>query len=130
MVSPVIIGGHLFVALGSFAALVVAASAAPVFEGKYASPKGGYRQSAEIARAGAGYSVSLVVGTEGCSGLFEGSGTIQGGRLIARTSDPDAADDKCRIAITRTAKGIVVNEDACEYWHGPSCGFDGALRKR
>ena len=59
-------------------------SAAPVFEGKYASSKGGYRQSAEIARAGAGYSVSLVVGTEGCSGLFEGTGTIQGSKLIAR----------------------------------------------
>ena len=130
MVSTVIAGQHVLIALVSLAALVVTVSAAPVFEGKYASSKGGYRQSAEIARAGAGYSVSLVVGTEGCSGLFEGTGTIQGGRLIARTSDPDAADDKCRIEISRTAKGIVVNEDACEYWHGPSCGFDGSLRKR
>ena len=123
-------GRHVLTALVSLAVLVVTVSAAPVFEGKYASSKGGYRQSAEIARAGAGYSVSLGVGTKGCSGLFEGAGTIQGGRLIARTSDPDAADDKCRIEITRTAKGIVVNEDACAHWHGPSCGFDGTLRRR
>lgn len=115
-------------ALALFAA--ASAQAADTFAGRYTSSKDGYRQQADIARNGNGYSVSLVVGTEGCSGSFDGIGTVQNGRLIAHTTDPDYKDDKCRIAITRKAHGISVDETDCETWHGPSCGFDGTLRKR
>ena len=111
-------------------ALVGFAPAAAAFEGKYASSKSGYRQSAEIARTAAGYSVSIAVGTKGCSGLFEGAGTVQGSKLVARVNDPDAKDDKCRIEISRSPKGIVVQEDQCMTWHGASCDFEGTLRKR
>jgi hypothetical protein len=125
-----VIYAFLLGTLTGFPLTIAGFTPASAFEGKYASSKGGYRQEAEITRTATGYSVSLVVGTEGCSGSFEGTGTVQGNKLIAPTSDPDAKDDKCRIEISRTAKGIVVNENACEYWHGPSCGFDGTLRKR
>jgi hypothetical protein len=106
------------------------AADAPAFAGKYTSSKDGYRQQADIARSPTGYSVSLVVGTEGCSGSFDGVGAMEGGKLIAHATDPDFPDDKCRIAISRTAHGITVDENDCQNWHGPSCGFDGTLRKR
>jgi hypothetical protein len=117
----------LFVAALSTSAL---AADAPGFAGKYTSSKDGYRQQADIARTAAGYTVSLAVGTEGCSGSFDGAGTVDGGKLIAHSTDPDFPDDKCCIEISRTAHGIIVNENGCETWHGPSCGFDGTLRKR
>jgi hypothetical protein len=109
-----------------------AASAADAanFAGKYTFSKDGYRQQADIARTAAGYSVSIVVGTEGCSGAFDGVGAVQTGKLIAHATDPDFPDDKCRIEISRTAHGIAVDENDCQTWHGPSCGFDGTLRKR
>jgi hypothetical protein len=117
----------LFVAALSTSAL---AADAPGFAGKYTFSKNGYRQQADIGRTATGYSVSLVVGTEGCSGSFDGVGAVEGRRLIAHATDPDFPDDKCRIEILRTAHGITVNENGCETWHGPSCGFDGTLRKR
>jgi hypothetical protein len=112
------------------AAAATTAAAAPEFAGKYASSRGGYRQNAEIARTAAGYSVSIVVGTKGCSGLFEGAGTLQDGKLVARLTDADAKDNKCRIEISRNAKGIAVHEYECLMWHGASCDFEGTLRKR
>jgi hypothetical protein len=112
------------------AAAATTAAAAPEFAGKYASSRGGYRQNAEIARTAAGYSVSIVVGTKGCSGLFEGAGTVQDGKLVARLTDADAKDNKCRIEISRNAKGIAVHEYECLMWHGASCDFEGTLRKR
>jgi hypothetical protein len=106
------------------------AADAPGFAGTYTFSKDGYRQQADIARTAIGYSVSLVVGTEGCSGSFDGAGAVAGGKLIAHATDPDFPDDKCRIEISRTAHGITVDENDCQTWHGPSCGFDGTLRKR
>jgi len=106
------------------------AADAPAFDGKYTFSEDGYRQRADIARTASGYSVSIVVGTEGCSGSFDGAGTVQGGKLIAHTTDPDFKDDKCRIEISRTAHGISVREDECLTWHGASCDFERTLRKR
>jgi hypothetical protein len=115
---------------GLFAAMSNSALAADAFAGKYTSSKDGYRQQADIARTAAGYSVSLVVGIEGCSGSFDGVGAVEGGKLIAHATDADFPDDKCRIEISHAAHGITVNETDCQTWHGPSCGFDGTLRKR
>jgi hypothetical protein len=38
---------------------------------------------------------------------------VQDGKLVARLTDAGAKDDKCRIEISRNAKGITVHEDAC-----------------
>jgi hypothetical protein len=106
------------------------AADAPAFAGKYTFSKDGYRQQADIARTATGYSVSLAAGTEGCSGAFDGVGAVQNGKLIAHATDPAFPDDKCRIEISRTAHGVTVDENDCQTWHGPSCGFGGTLRKR
>ena len=109
-----------------FCGLTFAANAAD-FTGKYTSARGGYSQEADIAAAADGsYKVEVYVGIEGCSGAFEGVGHIEGAKLVAHLNEKD---DACRLTISRTATGIKIDEDRCFDWHGPSCSFDGTLRK-
>ena len=110
-----------------FCGLTFAAGNAADFAGKYASHRGGYNQEAEIvAAADSTYKVEVYVGTDGCSGAFDGAGRIEGAALVAHKTD----DDACRLTISRTATGIKIVEDRCLDWHGASCDFNGALRKR
>jgi hypothetical protein len=120
---------RLFIAtVTAFVAAPSLAAEAAGFEGKYASHRGGYRQEAEIARAADGtYTVEAVVGAEGCSGLFDGVGRIEGAGLVAHITEKD---DACRLVISRTRTGIKIEEDGCTNWHGASCDFNGTLRKR
>lgn len=120
----------VLIAVASF--VTTTALAADDFAGKYASPYRDYRQRVEIKRTATGYEADLVVGTAKCDGLFEGAGTVEDGKLILRTTNPDYKDDACRITIARTPKGIAVTEgDNCSIWHGVSCGFEGdKYRKR
>ena len=105
-----------------------AAANATDFAGKYTSARGGYSQEADITAAADGtYKVGVYVGIEGCSGAFEGVGQIEGAKLIAHLNEKD---DACRLTMSRTATGIRIDENGCFAWHGPSCSFDGTLRKR
>ena len=109
-------------------ALPLAAAHAADFAGTYTSKRGGYSQEADITAAADGtYKVGVYVGIEGCSGAFEGVGRIDGAKLIAHLIEED---DGCRLTISRSATGIKIDEDGCFAWHGPSCSFDGTLRKR
>ena len=108
-------------------ALPLTAANAADFAGKFTSADGGYRQEADItAAAGGTYEVDVYVGTEGCSGAFEGVGQIEGAKLVAHLTEPG---DACRLTMSRTATGIKIDEDGCFAWHGPSCSFDGTLRQ-
>lgn len=105
-------------------------SAAPAFDGEYEFSEGGYSQSIEIKKKPNGYSVLMAVGMEGCSGAFEGSGTVEGDTLVAKLDGEDAKDDPCRLRITRKGNRLKVEEQECLAWHGASCDFNGTLRKR
>ena len=128
LVSPAMIPRHLSIATAIALIAAPSLAAAADFAGKYASHRGGYSQEADITAAADGtYKVGVYVGIEGCSGAFEGVGKIEGATLVAHLNEKD---DACRLTISRTATGITIDEDGCFAWHGPSCSFDGTLRKR
>jgi hypothetical protein len=100
------------------------------FEGRYRAGWRDYRQELTIKRQDAGrYGVELVVGTEGCSGYFEGIGRVEGATLIARSPPPADPEDKCVVSISRNGRKLEVSEDHCT-WHGASCEFAGTYNKR
>lgn len=112
-----------------FCGLTFAAANAADFTGNYIFARGGYSQEADIAHAADDgiYKVEVYVGTDGCSGAFDGVGHIEGADLVARTTEKD---DVCRLVISKTRAGVKITEDSCGYWHGASCDFNGTLRKR
>ena len=111
----------------AFAAAFLAAHGAFAFEGRYVAGDKAYRQELEIKkRADGGFDLTAVVGTEGCSGYVDARGAANGDTLRA-----EALEDKtCVLAISRTKKGIRVQPENCESFHGPSCDFEGDYRKR
>jgi hypothetical protein len=97
------------------------------FEGRYVAGDKAYRQELQIKkRADGGVDLTAVVGTEGCSGYLEARGAANGDTLRA-----EALEDKtCVLAISRTKRGVSVQPEHCESFHGPSCDFEGDYRKR
>lgn len=100
------------------------------FEGEYRAGDRSYRQKLVIKRQGDGsYKVEFVVGTEGCSGFFDGLGRLEGGTLIVRSPPPVEPEDKCVVSIVRNGAKLEVTEEDCG-WHGASCEFAGTYRRR
>jgi hypothetical protein len=100
------------------------------FEGRYRAGSQGYRQELTIKKQGAdSYNVEFVVGTEGCSGYFDGIGRVEGTTLVVRTPPPADPDDKCVVFISRKGAKLEVMEDNCS-WHGASCEFSGTYKRR
>lgn len=115
-------------AFALFCGFTLVAGNAAAFEGKYTFSRGGYSQEADIAAAADGtYKVGVYVGTEGCSGAFDGVARVEGADLVARTAEKD---DVCRLIISKTRTGVKITEDSCGDWHGASCDFNGTLRKQ
>jgi hypothetical protein len=110
---------------------LVYSSPSLAFEGRYRAGGGGYNQELTIKKRSAGsYDVVLVVGTEGCSGYFEGIGAIKGAELAATSPPPADPDDKCVIDVSRHGAALDVTESGCVSFHGASCEFTGRYKKR
>jgi hypothetical protein len=86
----------------------------------------GYEGARDQKRADGGFELTAVVGSEGCSGYVDARGSATGDMLRA-----EALEDKtCTLAISRTKRGVRVQPENCESFHGPSYGFEGNYRKR
>ena len=69
----------------------------------------------------------LSVGTENCMGDLTGIANItQSGESAIYQS----SEDGCIITFSFKPEGIVVEEMACDYWHGMTCNFNGKYKKR
>jgi hypothetical protein len=69
----------------------------------------------------------LSVGTENCMGDLTGIANItQSGESCIYES----GEDGCMITFIFKPGGIVVEEMACDYWHGMNCNFNGMYKKR
>lgn len=111
----------------AFVAASLAAHGAFAFEGRYVAGDKAYRQELEIKkRADGGFELTAVVGMDGCSGYVDARGAANGDTLRAESLE----DKTCVLAISRTKKGVRVQPENCESFHGPSCDFEGDYRKR
>lgn len=73
-----------------------------------------------------GYSVSLDVSAPGCTGSFEGSGTLAANTLkLTKTEDGQT----CVLKVEFSDSQATVTEDGCMSYHGAACGFSGSLKK-
>jgi hypothetical protein len=100
------------------------------FEGRYRAGDKTYRQNLTIKKQGAdSYHVEFVVGTEGCSGYFEGTGRVQGATLVVGMPPPPDPLERCTVSILRKGSKLEVKEDDCTM-HGASCEFAGTYKKR
>lgn len=117
-------------ALG-FCVALLAADSAMAFEGRYVAGTKDYRQELTIKKRPDGrYTVTGVVGTEGCSGLISDAvGAAAGDTLRAEAKEDDQT---CVLVIRRTRKGVHVEEQSggCLDFHGPSCEVSGDYRRR
>jgi hypothetical protein len=110
--------------------VVFHASPSLAFEGRYRAGDKSYRQELTIKNQGAdSYHVEFVVGTEGCSGYFEGTGRLKGAALAVTMPPPPDPLERCTVSISRKGSGLEVTEDDCTM-HGASCEFAGTYRKR
>jgi hypothetical protein len=108
-------------------AAFLASDGAFAFEGRYVAGDKAYRQELEIKkRADGGFELTAVVGMDGCSGYVDARGASNGDTLRAESLE----DKTCVLAISRTKKGVRVQPENCESFHGPSCDFEGDYRKR
>jgi hypothetical protein len=111
-----------------FGAAVLAAHGAFAFEGHYVAGDKAYRQDLTIKKRPDGrFDVSAVVGAEGCSGLVDARGAVEGDVLKAEAGFDGGT---CVLALRRTKMGVSVQSENCEFFHGASCDFDGDYRKR
>jgi hypothetical protein len=114
--------------LAALCGLVVFASSASAFEGRYATRGAqGFRQTAAITRKDGVYKVLLAVKSRLCTGELEAYGEEKGGKLIAAVV---AQDDECKVTIARHGSGIAVSEHKCLNWHGAACDFNGQLNRQ
>jgi hypothetical protein len=114
----------------AFGAATLAAEPAFAFEGRYVAGDKSYRQELTIARRPDGrFTVTAVVGTEGCSGIVEnGVGAADDGALKAEGREDG---ETCLLIVRRTETGVSLEEDdRCIDFHGPSCEFSGDYRQR
>jgi hypothetical protein len=117
LIGPVLFGAATLAAHGAFA-----------FEGHYVAGDRAYRQELTIKkRADGRFDVSAVVGTEGCTGLVDARGAVEGDALKAEAGFEGGT---CVLAVRRTKTGVSVHTRNCQFFHGASCDFDGDYRKR
>jgi hypothetical protein len=95
-------------------------------EGRFVGGSAGYAQELVIERTGNDrYSVRASVSTQGCSGRFAGTGSVEGKTMVIT----DAAG-ACTLNLMRAGPNVQIDEEGCEGAHGPSCDFSGTYRRR
>ncbi|MGO8907719.1 MAG: hypothetical protein ACLQDM_00075 [Bradyrhizobium sp.] len=105
-------------------------SPSPAFEGQYRAGSKEYRQELTIKKQAAdSYHVELVVGTEGCSGYFEGVGRVEGATLVVKAPPDDPDGGTCAVSISRKGAKLEVTEEDCN-GHGASCEFAATYKRR
>ena len=116
---PIVFGAAFLAAYGAFA-----------FEGRYVAGDKAYRQKLTIAkRADGRFSVTAVVGTEGCSGIVDNAVGVADGDTMKAEGKGDGGT--CVLIIHRAKKGVALEEDeGCLAFHGASCEFSGDYRKQ
>jgi len=92
--------------------------------------QGWYSQELEITKLPDGsFGVSVDVGWQGCAGRIDARGAADGDRLKAQAKSDD--NTTCVLDLRRTKSGVSIEEgENCSYFHGASCEFSGAYRKR
>lgn len=114
--------------VAALAAMLLAPQGVFAFEGRYVGGDSAYRQELTIKkRAGGGFDVTAVVGTEGCTGLVEARGGAAGDALKAKATFDGGI---CVLSLRRTKSGVTMQTENCDFFHGAACDFDGAYRRR
>ena len=118
------------VAALAFGMAISAAQGAFAFEGRYVAGDKSYRQELTITkRADGRFSVTAVVGTEGCSGIVENAVGVADGDMLKAEGKQD--NKTCVLVLYRRKKGVSLEEaENCTYFHGASCEFSGDYRKK
>ena len=76
--------------------------------------------------------VDLVTGVPGCSGAVTLYGRPKGNTVLGESYDPEfRGAPVCRVELSLDDNGVLKTEVAgpCTYYHGVSCGFDGAMTR-
>ena len=76
--------------------------------------------------------IELATGVPGCAGAVTLYGKPEGFSAFGESYDPDEPSAPvCRVNLSLDGKGVLKTEVAgpCSYYHGASCGFDGALTR-
>lgn len=73
----------------------------------------------------------IVVGSEGCSGSFTGTGKIDGNVVSLRPIETEN-DEICSVTLGFSENGRKVNmkEVDCHHAHGRMCEFSGSLKRK
>lgn len=115
----------------SLAAFGANAKTARSFAGSYVGGERNYVQDLTITkRKDGGFDIKVGVGTPGCTGSMDARGVAEGDLLKARARSGDGDEGSCVFEVRRTEKGVRVEADACGYFHGAACDFNGDYREK
>lgn len=130
---------------GPFAALLfgisvltsAVARAEPTFDGEFKG-RGEGRLSLQVfalddpqAIAGMYFFSVETAALNRCTGQVAGIARKTAQNTLTLRKKPDENEEACEITLRYTpdGKSVRVEENACAYWHGTECAFDGRLTK-
>lgn len=76
-----------------------------------------------------GVSVSIGVGHERCTGGIEFTAPRPISAELVKRFPADDSGNRCMLTLSRDGRRLTVAEDACSYYHGAECSFNGEVRR-